>query len=195
LVESIMGLLAVLGHSGRLSGFSCARTKIRTTMANVSSIGFFGKLCVLPQFFQIDKLKLGQLTNWIGGLALILVVVSGVFHTQSRMHYRATEPAWNNLPEPSFFDIEPYLGELGVPQNALVYSPTDPSPNVSLYYLNRTGFSHYGMNANEAVKNGVQYFILSKEELLKEEYAHLDLGKIGQWKDLEIFRLGAPLAQ
>ena len=74
-------------------------------------------------------------------------------------------------------NIDPYLDSLGIERNEKVFSSPDASINISLYLLNRPGYSEYGFaeyqnedKVEYLISKGVRYMIINKPETRDQEY-------------------------
>lgn len=96
--------------------------------------------------------------------------------------------------------IESELQKAGVKLNDKVLSLPDGSINISLYLMNRNGYSGYRdkklakysdtEKVQKAIEWGAKYLVISKNELLKEEYLQPFLqNKVGGTEHVSIFKL------
>jgi len=93
--------------------------------------------------------------------------------------------------------IEPYLEQIGVKKEDKVISIPDESINISLYLMNRDGWSDYGnleyqgaARIEKAKEWGAKYLVISYLPLLEEEYLQPYLtNKIGETEHVTIFKL------
>jgi hypothetical protein len=100
--------------------------------------------------------------------------------------------------------IEPYLSSIGVNSDDKIVSLSDGSINVSLYLMNRKGFTAFWLMKNEEnmkisnpsermekwISWGAKYLIIYDENQLSEEYLQPYLTeKIGQRKNVHVFEL------
>ncbi len=97
----------------------------------------------------------------------------------------------------AFETITPYLRELGLKRNDLVYSIPDGTINVTLYLMDQKGFSDFYIGGipedqrMETVKSlGARYLIINDSALYRKPFlAPYLLHKIGTYKNVEIFDL------
>jgi hypothetical protein len=93
--------------------------------------------------------------------------------------------------------ITPYLRSLGINRDDLVASIPDQSPNISLYFMDQKGFTSLyqdGKTIKEQldffIDRGAKYLIINDTTLYqKEEFIEYRKNKIGNYKNIEIFRL------
>jgi hypothetical protein len=101
-----------------------------------------------------------------------------------------------NLEKRGYFDLEPYLRELGIDRNDLVISIPDPSPNTTLYLMNQPGWSNlyhtpFSDRMIEMKKaDGAKYLIVGHQSVLEQEDLQPYMKKlIGKHKEISIFEL------
>lgn len=162
-----------------------------------------------PAIFNSKKTKL------IAGLGLICCIYYAAVHT--RIKYDAGN-SWVkssflfSSEKASFWEyyhydykqslmdletIEPYLNEIGCTPDKIVVSIPDVSINVSLYLMNRKGFTDYGYSdwvgakrIEMAKKHGAQFLIINRKQMLEEPYLQKYLtNKVGETEFVTIFQL------
>lgn len=141
----------------------------------------------------IDKWSVSGI-RFIGVLAAGWIVLSS-FHCRSVQYQRYYDNAYNNL-QPSLFTVEPYLRSLGINRTDRVVSVPDPSPNITLYYLNQPGwteaFNSDAYNMHYFVDLGARYLILHDSS-----YAQLPLYEpyttdlLGAYHNIQVYRIPA----
>ena len=96
----------------------------------------------------------------------------------------------------AFMEIEPYLDEIGVKKDALVVSFPDPSFNISLYLMNRKGWTAYGGNMNNSrslqqkIDRGARYILTADNSTLDvSAVQHLIGEEIGRFRNVKIFKV------
>ena len=96
----------------------------------------------------------------------------------------------------AFMEIEPYLDEIGVEKDALVVSFPDPSFNISLYLMNRKGWTAYGGNMSDSrslqqkIDHGASYILTADNSTLDvSAVEHLIGEEIGRFRNVKIFRV------
>ena len=112
------------------------------------------------------------------------------------MKRRFRDPESSFFESRGYFDIEPYLNEVGVKKDDLVISVPDGSLNVSLYLMNRYGWTnlyHNPLKVNDIEdlkKEGAKFLIIGDEGNLQDttlkNYLQDPVGKYGE---ISIFRL------
>ena len=93
--------------------------------------------------------------------------------------------------------ISPYLEKIGVKSNDRVLSLPDESINISLYLMDRKGYSGFGygeLNIEQKMnlykKHGVHYLVIDTVYLHQQEKLSVYIDKnIGKYENLEIFSL------
>lgn len=94
-----------------------------------------------------------------------------------------------------FYKMRDYLNVIGVKENDKVISINDESFNVSLYLMNRDGWTNY-LNYNKQedisvlIKNGAKYlFIIDDSSLEKDYIKPFTQQQIGYYEGVKIFKL------
>jgi len=96
--------------------------------------------------------------------------------------------------------IGPYLTSIGITQNDVVISIPDESINISLYLMDKKGFTGFGYTDLQGetrikafVSAGAKYLIISDKNLLEKDYLQPFLeNKIGEYQGVMIFDLREP---
>jgi len=103
----------------------------------------------------------------------------------------------------TFYDletIEPYLNSIGITRDDQVISMPDSSINITLYLMNRRGWTDYGLGEldgaqriEKARESGVKYLVVNDSDLLKESFIepYIDQ-KIGQYGSIAIYNIEKP---
>jgi len=99
--------------------------------------------------------------------------------------------------------ITPYLRQIGIHRDDLVYSTPDGTINVSLYLMDQKGFSDFYVSSLpedtriETLKGfGVRYLVINDSTLYRKPFlAPYLTHKIGTYKNVEIFDLGVRARQ
>ncbi len=95
----------------------------------------------------------------------------------------------------ALWDIEPYLEKIGIKPTDKVISIPDSSPNITLYLMNRFGWTNfiegnYLKLINLGIERGADYLIINRPELLeKEELKPYLLKKVGEKQNISIYKL------
>jgi hypothetical protein len=129
-------------------------------------------------------------------LFLALLVHSAVY-AKGKMNIRYN--GWENynylVTWKDMYTLKPYLEEIGVAEEARVVVLPDPSPNITLYLINRQGWTNL-VNADNrfvletGVNRGADYLIIFSPELLEDESISVFLtDKVGEHGNVTIFRL------
>ncbi|MEI7594375.1 MAG: glycosyltransferase family 39 protein [Bacteroidota bacterium] len=128
-------------------------------------------------------------------LSLIVLLIN-IYHTKERFNNRYFGEVNNYNSFKSLNTIEPYFKYLGIPLNAKVISAVDYSPNISLYLMNRKGWTlFWGTNKDaetvkKSIKNGATYIIINNSGAQDLSYFNKFIErKIGQYDNIEIFKL------
>ncbi|MGF7138910.1 ArnT family glycosyltransferase [Roseimarinus sediminis] len=100
----------------------------------------------------------------------------------------------------AYESITPYLRELGISRNDLVYSTPDATINHTLYLMDQKGFSDFGYSTFSAKENinkridlfiemNAKYLIVNDPKILSRIESRFLEKKIGQYKNIEIYQL------
>ena len=134
-------------------------------------------------------------------LAILLVVLS-VSHTSKHIKKRFT--GWHNSRHLTEFygyaSIEPYLDSIGITRSDKVLSYNDPTINVTLYLMNRHGWTKYGTNMNDSlsivqrINMGAEYLLYHHEiDTLKGSFwKHMVEYDVGKYKNVTISKISLP---
>jgi len=158
---------------------------------NVHDYYFINIIC-FPVILSISILHIIEKTlskrqlNIFIGLAIILFAVCAE-DVKAQFEYRRYNPDWNSVPHKDFYHIEPALRKLGIDRNQLVYSPTDPTTNVTLYLMNNPGWTRlFGVNPQDAVQRGAKYMVIDHKMIEEELFLPYKSQVIGSFNDLLI---------
>lgn len=136
-------------------------------------------------FFQVveKSLKPTFLRVFIG-LSLLLFAMCAE-DAKAQFEFRKTDPGWNSIPPKGFYSIEPYLRKLGINRNELVYSPSDPTTNVTLYLMNNPGWTRlFGVDVKQAIERGAKFMVIEKSLFDTDEFAPYKNNVIGEHEGL-----------
>jgi hypothetical protein len=108
---------------------------------------------------------------------------------------------WFNWDYPQHYGaletIKPYLLSVGIKPEDKIISMPDQSINITLYLMDRKGFSNFGyddLQGDARIKTfidaGAKFLIINDAKLLEEEYLKPYLkNKIGEYKNITIYNL------
>lgn len=132
-------------------------------------------------------------------ILLLVFLIHNIDFARRRMTDRYDPASWMNSYYCSnlkaFRTIQPYLKSLGITQTDKVISLPDKSINISLYLMNKKGWTNYTIKANEKrmqqkIQQGAKYLFVSDSTIYNE--INIDPfvdKKIGQYRNIEIYRL------
>lgn len=145
----------------------------------ILSIGFFH---ILEQ-----KLKPIHLRYFIA--ASIVLFAMTAEDTSAQFYNRRYHGGWNSSPPSGFFKIEPYLRSLGIDRHQLIYSPSDGSTNITLYYANNPGWTKlFGTTAESAISRGASYMLIVTAEFDSEEFSKYKDKVIGEFEGVSVVK-------
>jgi len=150
-------------------------------------ISFAGTLSAnYPRFYK----------NPIFKLLFAALLVINVIYAESRMSDRF-DNIYTAHKRQDLFEIQPYLDSLGIQKNDKVIVTPDVTPNLTLYLINRQGWSDlYYMNASKEniashIRNGAKYAIFYTDKVYGQHdliYPFLN-EKIGMRGKVQIYSL------
>jgi hypothetical protein len=167
-------------------------------------------LLILSVFIMLSLFKMLRAEQSNGGildiplsrvLAVILLFLS-VSHTAGMMEKRYQ--GWQNERHLTQFygyaDIEPYLDSIGIGVSKKVISMNDSSVNITLYLMNRTGWTGYGTPMDDStmiarrIRMGAEYLLHHRpiDTLGGSYWKYFIEGEAGRHKNVIIERIGLP---
>ncbi|MBK6564200.1 MAG: glycosyltransferase family 39 protein [Saprospiraceae bacterium] len=141
-------------------------------------------------FFHIieQQLSVKQLRIFFA-LSFILFIMCAE-DTRAQFLFRRYDQGWNSVPPQGFYGIEQYLRSLGIDRNTLIYSPSDPTTNVSLYLSNNPGWTNlFGTTVADAKSRGAQYMLIESSLLEQDSFKEYKEYIIGEHKGILIVKL------
>lgn len=155
---------------------------------------------LLLAFFRILQLKFPQvLRSNITYLVLIILLIHNIDFGRRRISSRYSRQGWANQNYSeifeSFTELEPILKELGISRDKLVLSLSDESINISLYFMNRKGWTNYATHLSpdiirERINQGAEYLFIGDTETSSNAGLQSFLRvKVGSFRNIDIYRL------
>jgi len=159
---------------------------------------------VLPFiFFSGFKFIIQKYPRFSSSLLFKVILVAFLIHNldfaRRRMEgrYNSNERATDDFsPVMIHFEtIEPFLDSLGVKSNDRVISLSDESINVSLYLMNRRGWTNYNVDSipekvDEFKSLGAKYFIVHNSDHFRQMGFEAYLtSRLGEYEGLEVYKL------
>lgn len=133
------------------------------------------------------------------GFALVLITLYSIDYTSKKQRQRYK--GWMNSEHLQFSDVRrlaPLLDQLGIDRDDYIISIPDRTPNYTLDYLNRKGWTVLGGLVNdsiqieERIKNGAKFLIINdfQNEIEHKSYLKSFISyPIGNLNSLEVFRI------
>jgi hypothetical protein len=132
-----------------------------------------------------------------------IIVLAFLIHNldfaKRRMDGRYDPKGWQNreyiTKNHTFNEIPTYLTSVGIKQDDRVISISDNSINISLYLMNRKGWTNYGLSSDssrirEKIDQGAKYLLIYKNEIYNEKGIQPFLKKkIGEFGNIDIYGL------
>ncbi|MFN8255760.1 MAG: glycosyltransferase family 39 protein [Bacteroidales bacterium] len=153
-------------------------------------------IVVFVIFFQFLKTeKEAIFRSYTLRIILVFVLIQNIFHCRNNIETRYF--GWmNDGPAKLLSSIEgigPVLDSAGIGKTDRVLFMNDASFNISLYLMNRPGFTAETIHTGDEVKNrlkAVNYLLLNDSMIVKKEYIKNAVDKkVGQYRNILIFRL------
>lgn len=155
---------------------------------------------IMLLFTQLLKVQqVPKVFSWALKVGVVFLLVNAVKYGSEKQNDRYH--AWLNdyleVPK-AIFNMEPILTQWGISEDEKIISIPDPSPNMSLYYLNRRGYTNINFytyayfNFEYAYKHGVKYVVVLKPEAVEELNLKPFLGDlIGSYEGITAYKLKA----
>jgi hypothetical protein len=105
--------------------------------------------------------------------------------------HRDTHAMWDRLDS-----IQPFLATHGIDTTTRVLFIPDPSFNLSLYLLDRKGWTNYlQYSTSEQIENliahGAEYLFIGRDDFLEKDFLQPFMhDKVGSYKGIQVYRLG-----
>ncbi len=132
-------------------------------------------------------------------IVLIGFLIHNVTFAGKQLQNRYSDGGWENnyyvTNVHNFDSIESYLDSIGISIEDRVISISDPSPDITLYKMNRKGWSNYGLDADSTkienrIAMGAKYLFVSDSLSYGEPGIQSFLGDlVGSYKNIDIYRL------
>lgn len=135
---------------------------------------------------------------WLRLLLLVFIIHNADF-ARRRMEGRYDPEGWQNknclTVMNKFEGIEPYLQTIGIKGDDKVISISDNSINISLFLLNRDGWTGFGLLPDslwihQKIEMGAKYLVIYDDKIYKEDFIKPYIGnKIGTYRTVDFFLL------
>jgi len=155
---------------------------------------------LLLAFFMVLKEKLPRFyRSYLFAFILLAMLIHSLDFANRRIFERYDLQGLSNHDHREIFqafaEIGPTLKDLNIGPDAKVLSLSDYSINITLYLMNRKGWTDYGISLNpnrirDKIAMGARYlFIASPETYTQETIAPFIHNKIGSYKNVDIYQL------
>jgi len=137
-------------------------------------------------------------------LLFVVLLIFCMAFTRTHINYRYSPDGWENenrtLYTYGLETIEPYLDSIGVGKEIKVICGTDHSINISLYLMNRKGWTGFNLHDDSLmiaskIEEGARIMMAyeKKGTDLKWMTPFININdKVGQYQNISIFTLGMP---
>lgn len=130
-------------------------------------------------------------------IAFVVLLGYSVHYADQKMRvrYRGWENEVYLSERRDIYFIKPYLDEIGIPKDARVISIPDPTPNLTLFLMNRQGWTNLIHRDNAvlislAIERGADYLIINDPRLLSDESIKPYLyHKFAEFRNVAIYKL------
>lgn len=144
--------------------------------------------------------QIPKVFSWILKIGAVFLLLNAIKYAKEKQTFRYFGWVNDYMEAPkTLFDMESILEQWGISKDDKIISVPDISPNMSLYYLNRQGFSTFnysfytGFTTEEAIKRGAKFLVVSDTSEISKEYLKPFVGeKLGQHQTVAAYRLILP---
>ncbi len=155
---------------------------------------------LLILFLILKKNYTGFFYSPLLRLAFLIFILHNIAFTKNRIEERYSELYWMNENRTkhtyAFENLAPYLDSIGVKKDDKVLCVPDFSINITLYLIDRHGWTSFGNTLSDSLKisdkinMGAKYLIYYDEnEKLLENFEPFLGARIGKFEHLRIFEL------
>lgn len=155
---------------------------------------------ILVSFAWMMKYRIPRFYKFIVfRIVLVAILIHSVDFARRRIDGRYNPQSWQNKDyvdyKSKFRKLPDYFKTIGLEPNSVVISLPDPSVNVSLYMMNRRGWTNYNIqNRPEIIQQkidmGANYLIISDPQLLDfPEIRPFLKNSVGEFEGIKIFKL------
>lgn len=149
-------------------------------------------------FIALDRRFPGVSRTWWVQVVMIALLIHCTDFARRRMIDRYS--GWMNAEyidhTRDFGSIEPYLEQLNITKEDRVVCLPDPSPNITLYLMDRKGWtdfdslSYYPERMQNPIRLGAKYLLVYKKSVYSRPGLYRYLANpIGHYKNIDIYRL------
>jgi len=151
-------------------------------------------------FFLFLKVRFNRVfTSIFLKIALLAFLVWNIMFASLSMKARYHPEGWENenyiVYVQNFRTIGAYLNSIGVAPDDKVLSISDNSPNISLYLMNRKGWTNFGINEDSAkiqakIQMGASYLFVYRPQIYERKDLAVFFSKpLGSYKNIDVFSL------
>jgi hypothetical protein len=151
-------------------------------------------------FFQVFRAKLPKaFHSLLMPVMLLVILIHSADFARRRMVERYDINGYRNQHHREIFqafsELEPTLQELGIRRDEKVLSLSDYSINITLYLMDRKGWTDYGIQMNpeiidQKIREGAGYLLIADPKTYENEDLNPYLQeKIGSYRNIDIYTL------
>lgn len=151
----------------------------------------------------LKKWNLKVYSSWISKAIVFVFLIHNIGFARDRISERYSKVSSKNETRTKYTygleTIDPYLQSIGVKKNDKVICLSDHSINISLYLMNRKGWTWYNVRDKEtgmqkSIDLGAKYMIEYKgKEIDSLIFSKFVDKKIGQYKNISIYSIVQPV--
>jgi hypothetical protein len=157
---------------------------------------FFAVLVILFLALQVVDQKISSLRYVVVPLIMVMCVVQTLHANHVfRSRYSPSTEAFSV--SESYYTVEPALRALGISRFDQVVSVPDPSPNITLYYLNQPGHTEclgwFEAYKDDLPASPLKYAVVGNETFLNDSAFMNSLDTLlGMHHEIRIYRIKKP---
>lgn len=136
-------------------------------------------------------------TSWLPVLGLAVIAALSLNYAKKKIAQRSEMIEYIGF-NMAMYDIRGKVEEYGIPKDATVFSFPDSTPNGTLYYLRRKGFTNwqnYGLPGipallNEYIHRGAQYLVINHPDYYQFAQSDwFDAQQVGEYKGIRMYKV------
>jgi len=190
----------MIGFAGFVVLFFAALKNHDYYVIDLLILSVFVMLTFFTMLLRIRKQRAFVDLTFIKVIAVAFLIVN-MSHTRKEIDARYS--AVRNIQKNEMYgylDIEPVLDSLGIDASRKVISASDRTINVSLYLMNRKGWSRYGTNMEDStavagrIENGAEYLLYHHDiDTVNNSHWNFFIKEVlGEHENVTICRIGLP---
>jgi len=151
-------------------------------------------ILLISLFSAIKKSYPGLFGSWGLKMVFILFLIYNISYASSELK-RRYNPEVTKTYNANYFTLASYLDSIGIDRSKRVINTFDASPNISLYLMNRDGWTNINnltdsTKVHRIITLGADYIIVG--DTVEQKMPHLNpflTEKVGDYRGIEIFKV------